>query len=158
MSTLSSLTSGIIGDMQGKSYLLLTQADCEAIFETCLPSSGSANERRIMKEAIIKELDNTISAAVIAEFSNVLQINIYGDVPHLMAGTAKEVQLSILNDFTKQSRDDIYIFANTHFLFEKNTTLRPRFFWKSHARLGTTPEKLRRYTERVSKNSHFLID
>lgn len=131
----SLLTTEIIGDIQGKSYLLLTEAESKAIFDTCLSSGGSADERQVMEEAIIKELDNIISAAVITEFSNVLQISIYGGVPQLAIGTAEEVQLLVLDDFTDQNHDDIYLFANTRFVFEKNTTLQPRFFWKFHPNL-----------------------
>ncbi len=129
---LTLITTEIIGDIQGKSFLLLTESECKAMFDTCLPPGEPSEERRLMEEAILKELDNIISAAVITESSNVLQVSIYGDVPKLVEGTAEEVQLTVLNDFTDSSDSDICLFANTRFSFEQNTTLQPRFFWKFH--------------------------
>jgi len=132
---LTLITTEIIGDAQGKSFLLLTESECQAMFATCLPEGGSPEERQLMEEAILKELDNIISAAVITEFSNVLDVSIYGDVPNLTEGSAEEVQLSILSEFTDLADDDICLFANTRFSFEQNTTLQPRFFWKFHQNL-----------------------
>ncbi len=130
--SLTLITTEIIGDIQGKSFLLLTESECRAMFNTCLPPGEPSEERQLMEEAILKELDNIVSAAVITEASNILQVSIYGDVPQLVEGTAEEVQLTVLADFTNSAGSDICLFANTRFSFEQNTTLQPRFFWKFH--------------------------
>ncbi|WKN41384.1 chemotaxis protein CheC [Tunicatimonas pelagia] len=129
---LTLITTKIIGDIQGESFLLLTESERQAMFNTCLPPGGSPEERHTMQEAILKELDNIISAAVITEASNVLQVNIYGDVPKLVEGTAEEIQLTVLSNFTDSVDSNIFLFANTRFSFEQNTALQPRFFWKFH--------------------------
>lgn len=124
------VTTEIMGELKGKSYLLLDESECEAIYQTCLPPGGSAESRKAMEEAVIKEIDNIISAAVITEFSNHLQVSIFGDVPYLFDGPAAEISRVIQTEFADTSDAGCYLFANTYFAFENNTRLQPQFFWK----------------------------
>nr|WKN39255.1 hypothetical protein K4G66_11180 [Tunicatimonas sp. TK19036] len=124
------VTTEIMGEMKGKSYLLLNESECEAIYQACLPPGGSAESRKVMGEAVIKEIDNIISAAVITEFSNRFQVSIFGDVPYLFDGPEAEISRIIQADFADNAETGCYLFANTYFAFENNTKLQPQFFWK----------------------------
>jgi len=127
---LTLVTTRIMGETSGKSYFLLNEEECEAIFTTCLSPGNKDESRRMMEEAIIKEIDNIISAAVITEFSNRLQVSIFGDVPALYDGPDHSILKLIQADFTNTSGQDYYLFTNTYFVFENDTTLQPQFFWR----------------------------
>ncbi|MEQ9438834.1 MAG: hypothetical protein RIG62_07280 [Cyclobacteriaceae bacterium] len=128
--TLRLVTTEVMGEARGKSYFLLDEGECEAIYQACLPPSDNDDSRKIMEEAIIKEIDNIISAAVITEFSNRLQVTIFGDVPQLFDGSPAEITERIQADFSDPQNQGFYLFTNTYFVFEDNTQLQPQFFWK----------------------------
>ncbi|WKN33667.1 hypothetical protein PZB74_10055 [Porifericola rhodea] len=121
------LTTKIIGEVEGKSYLLLNEEEKSAIFSACLPPQKDEEARKTMEEAMLKEIDNIVSATVITQFSNALGFSIYGDVPHLFYMPAKEVATTIADELKQVS--DYFLTVNTRFMFENDTTLQPNFFW-----------------------------
>lgn len=143
------VTTEIIGDVNGKSYFLLNEEESQAIYRACLPPSNDAKEQKIMEEAIIKEIDNIISAAVITEFSNRLNMRIFGDVPVLTVGLASVIGQQISEEFSGEE-EGFYLFANTYFRFEDNTTLQPQFFWKLP---WNFLQRIKAYTQETSPTS-----
>ncbi|SKC54327.1 hypothetical protein [Ohtaekwangia koreensis] len=118
------LTTDIVGDVYGKSYLLLDASEFDA-----LSSGVYAKEETMMdiKEEFIKELDNILSASVITKLSNELNLNIYGNIPILVKPQSCCLMNIIYDDFSEDS-EGIYVNA-IHFSFEKYPMLTPYFVW-----------------------------
>lgn len=121
------LTTKIIGEVSGKSFLLLNEEERAAIYSACLSPQKDEAVRKKMEEAILKEIDNIISATVITQFSNALGFSIYGDVPYLTTIPSNEIVAVIAKDFEKEP--DYFLTVNTRFFFENNMALQPYFFW-----------------------------
>ena len=119
------LVTQIIGDISGKSFLIFSSDESKEIFQALkLSISNDA-----LKEAFLLEIDNIISASVIAELSNALHLEIYGDVPRLVKIHSVE-----LLDFMRRemSSDDPMstIFCNATFQFDSKESVHPQFIWK----------------------------
>ncbi len=94
------LVSELKGDLRGKCYLNFTDKDAEALFELALPAAYI--EDTVMQKAILLELDNILTAAVVSMLSNTLKINTYAYVPELIMGN-KSVLDNLLNqDYNEQ--------------------------------------------------------
>ena len=115
-----------MGEAGGRSLLLLSEEECAAIYQACLPKQQEDATRKIMEEAILKEIDNIISATVITQFSNVLGLSIYGGVPHLSTFSSEDIPSAITQNL--KSAPEYFLTIDTRFLFE-NTSLQPHFFW-----------------------------
>ncbi len=128
---LTLVTTEIIGELAGKSYLVFNAKECDTLYHTSFPKNNNLNDRSLLEEAFLKEIDNILSASVITEFSNFFDIKVYGGVPHLTRTTYQEIERIINQDFYNGNTNSACFFsANTKFLFKDNLQLRPRFFWK----------------------------
>jgi chemotaxis protein CheY-P-specific phosphatase CheC len=134
-SELVALTTKVIGDITGKSYLLLNAQDCDAILR-----SYSYAGNQIMADAFLLEIDNIISASVIAELSNALQIEIYGDVPQLIRVRAQELKKFAAEELNVDDASKLILTSTT---FEvDNRQIQPYFIWKlSRAVFDLIPEQ-----------------
>lgn len=124
------LVTSIIGALRGESYFLLTKEEEDVICKMSRSAFGGGDS--IANSLILKEIDNILSAAVITEFSNSLNIKIYGDVPHLF-------EVHNLNEFKKtvgeDNADDHYILANANFEFDSHLSICPVFVWRFEKKL-----------------------
>jgi chemotaxis protein CheY-P-specific phosphatase CheC len=116
------LTTQIIGTISGKSFLIFSEDESKEIFRTLKNSNQS------MQEAFLLEIDNIISASVIAELSNSLGIEVYGDVPQLLRIHSRDLQ-GFMNGEIKRDDPSSMILSNTTFHFEKER-VHPQFIWK----------------------------
>lgn len=120
------IVTSIIGALRGESYLLLTANEEQVICEMCRKAFGGGNS--VGNEMVLKEIDNIISAAVITEFSNVLSLRIYGDVPHLYRlddpASAHRAQKF------DEPEGDCFIVANASFGFPAQASVTPSFIWR----------------------------
>jgi chemotaxis protein CheY-P-specific phosphatase CheC len=121
------LTTQLIGDFSGKSYLILNEEECEEIFNGL--HADMSDNREQLKDALLLEIDNIISASVIAELSNELQIELYGDVPILKRVNAKDLQDLIGTDGAVGESTSIVV-TNTSFQFDNHDRVNPQFIWK----------------------------
>lgn len=117
------LTTQIIGSISGKSFLIFSEEESQEIFK----SLKSTNQG--LQEAFLMEIDNIISASVIAELSNALSIEVYGDVPHLTRLHSRELQ-DFMNAEIKKDEPSSMIVSNATFHFEKGDRVHPQFIWK----------------------------
>lgn len=125
------ITTNIIGELAGKSYLIFNEEESNAVHKACMPFNDDEYSRIMEGEAILKELDNILSAAVITEFSNYLGAMIFGDVPILSRSNQAAVKNKLINDFSNDAAESGYfMIADTQFVFENNTKLQPQFIWK----------------------------
>lgn len=121
------LTTQIIGEFAGKSYLILNQDESEEIFRAA--KSRKEDLSLELKEALLQEIDNIISASVIAELSNSLNVEIYGDVPMLKKMSAKELQ-DFISHPAEAGEPASVIFSNTSFQFNNREHINPQFIWR----------------------------
>ncbi|MGC4021110.1 MAG: hypothetical protein QM734_03780 [Cyclobacteriaceae bacterium] len=117
------LTTQIIGSISGKSFLIFSDEESKEIFKS-LKSNNQG-----LQEAFLMEIDNIISASVIAELSNALDIEVYGDVPHLNRVHSRDLQ-DFMNREVKKDEPSSMIVSNTTFHFEKGDRVHPQFIWK----------------------------
>jgi len=123
------LTTQLMGDIMGKSYLILSEDESKEIFKTVgLQLSDQ------LKEGFLLEIDNIISATVIAELSNELDLEVYGDVPRIFHINARELQDFMKNSMTSDEAASI-IFSNTNFHFESGDHIHPQFIWRLSSKI-----------------------
>lgn len=120
------LVTQIVGNLYGKSYLIFNETECNDISQLISGDSGVTEK---MKEAILMELDNIISASVITELSDNLKLDIYGDVPLLKKMHAFDLQEFVSNDINETDPSSV-IFTNTTFQFDHHREVHPQFIWK----------------------------
>ena len=118
------LTTEIFGDITGKSYLFLSQADVAA-FTAKIYGPSAMNDA--LREEYLKEVDNILSAAVITKLSNELGLKLFGDIPILAGNTGCNANEIIRDDFSEIA-ESIYINAAT-FAFEGHPNVTPCFIW-----------------------------
>lgn len=119
----------IIGEAGGRSYLVLSAAEGALIQNLCLPSMSNAEQRATLSEAVLKELDNVLSAAMITEFSNALHLSIYGGVPHLLTLSVDDLKKKFHEDFHTESDSHCW-WVKVRFIFKSKDYLQPQFVWK----------------------------
>jgi chemotaxis protein CheY-P-specific phosphatase CheC len=117
-------TTEIFGDITGKSYLFLSNADIEALTAN-IYGSGAPNQS--LREEYLKEMDNILSASVITRLANELSIRIFGDIPVLAGETGGNLNNIIRDDFSEVA-ETVYINAG-YFSVEKYPDIRPFFVW-----------------------------
>ena len=124
------LTTQIIGDVSGKSFLIFNQDESNEIFQTLNPKIHYQE----LNEAFLMEIDNIISASVISDLSNALDIEVYGDVPNLHKIHSRDLQ-PYMELEVKSDDPSTMIFANTTFVFETHERIHPQFIWKLNSKI-----------------------
>lgn len=81
------LCTELKGELKGSSFWGLSLENMECVQNTAAQKLGMPTpvDDTEMKEAIMLEVDNIISAAMITKLANKTQLNIYGDVPKIMS-------------------------------------------------------------------------
>jgi len=119
------LHTKIMGLLAGSSYFILNENEKDLIANTCLSKFKYAPS--LDTSAVLLEIDNIISAAVITELANAFGIYIYGHVPEIL-------NIGNINEFNHryfiENEYDIFIIANGNFIFEDHINISPYFIWK----------------------------
>ncbi|PIB34950.1 hypothetical protein BFP72_05850 [Reichenbachiella sp. 5M10] len=108
------LRTELIGELQGVCHLIFSAAEIEAINQISVPASlleSSAAEAKLLSEGFLTELDNIVSASVITELSNGLDMDIFGHVPSLHIMDATELQSYLVAD-ASQFNNVVHFKAN----------------------------------------------
>jgi chemotaxis protein CheY-P-specific phosphatase CheC len=124
------LLTNIIGDIGGKSFLIFNRDECQEIFKAI----GTSVTNDALKEAFLLEIDNIISASVIAELSNALQLEIYGDVPRLTKLPAANLREFMQREMQSDEPSSM-IFCNATFQFEGGDRVHPQFIWRLSSKI-----------------------
>jgi chemotaxis protein CheY-P-specific phosphatase CheC len=88
------IRTDLVGEMKGISHLIFSEEEVAKIYNACLPKNvleSNSPESEMMKMGFLTEIDNMVAAAVITEFANFLNIEIYGHVPSLKIMPASDV-------------------------------------------------------------------
>lgn len=121
------LITDIMGQMEGSCYLLFTEAEANALKKACLPPSMTDPDQvKMMGDAMMLEIDNMISAAVVTEFANVLELTIYGDVPQLNE-LDRDGTLEMIKNCSQGL--EYFISFKARLETENNISIEPEFVW-----------------------------
>ncbi len=121
------LTTEVKGNLEGKSYLVFNQSDTKRICQVFAPGQATYTGEGLgeLEEALLLELDNILSAAVITQLSNFLDTFIYGGVPGLRTLSHGEA----LTRFGAETEHFDVVF-HIHARFKSyRTNLQPSFIW-----------------------------
>lgn len=121
---LTMVQTDIIGQLNGSSYLIFNDEEKKVIAHMGLDTLGGSAS--VDESAILKEIDNIVSAAVITELSNALNANIYGDVPKLVKLEGMKELYNLIN----KGDCDYYLLASANFVFDGHGSISPIFIWK----------------------------
>lgn len=122
------------GEIIGTCYLILTEHEVNIINSTGLPKSvmlDNSEHGKAIRTGFITEIDNMISAAVVTELANSLNILLYGDVPSQM-----KLPNSVVNEYLESESEvyDTMIHFNAFMQCEK-LQIRPLFVWMFQSQL-----------------------
>jgi chemotaxis protein CheY-P-specific phosphatase CheC len=79
------LTTPIVGKFEAKTFLLFNRPDVKKLLSVFLPGQSFVEESPLseFQSAILLELDNIVTAAMVTQLSNFTSLSAYGDVPSL---------------------------------------------------------------------------
>ncbi|MDN5212704.1 hypothetical protein QQ020_11630 [Fulvivirgaceae bacterium BMA12] len=126
---LTVVQTDVVGQLDGAGYLIFNAEERRVISNMSLVAFASSTS--LEETIILKEIDNIISASVITELSNALNIRIHGDVPRLF-------QVDNIREFhnaIREGNDDYYFLARSNFIFENHGMISPVFIWKMDKKL-----------------------
>lgn len=121
------LSTKLEGELSGYSYLIFNESEVNTLAKMSLPEEIINNPDQFaeMKNAILLEVDNIITGAVVTQFSNLLCSDMHGLVPSSYSGNQEEVEDYIRN----QSINEKYILQCNTSLGSENNNLNPEFLW-----------------------------
>ncbi len=126
------LVTKLIGDLSGKSYLILNADETSEIVKITSQTFGFVSHQ--LNDALLMEIDNIISASVISELSNNLKLEVYGDVPMLKRMKAEELENFMEREVEGMDRSAM-ILSNTTFQFNVSERVHPQFLWKLSSKI-----------------------
>jgi len=117
------LVTDLRGDVEGSCYFIVTESEAQYLTSKTFGADNASKKFELteLNEGFLLELDNIISAAVITQLSDLLGVNIFGDVPRIESGISQQGIDRMLREFTP-------LFFKTQFRTEQ-TTFNPGFYW-----------------------------
>lgn len=100
--------SQITGDFIGEAFLIIHPEDETKICDILLPKSMVGQME--MREAILLELANILTASMVTKYSNMLKIKLYGGVPKAYSLPLSKTQ-KLIQDIVKADESEVdYLF------------------------------------------------
>lgn len=122
------LKTVLVGELKGVCHLVFSEDEVEKIYSKCLPESvliTQSAQNDMMKEGFLTEIDNIVAAAVITQFANYLDLNVYGGVP-----TLQTMDAEVINDYiTNESLDLKSIIKFKAHMQASELDIYPDFIW-----------------------------
>ena len=119
------LTSELIGEIKGTSYLIFSKEEVKSIMASIYPNKEFTEEKYKKKaNALILETDNIITAGVMNNLANIFNYRTYGGVPQLNSVNHNEAVRIILEGTKK----DDYVFFKA-ILSSKMGNIKADFIW-----------------------------
>lgn len=121
------LITDLVGEVEGFCCLIFSEEEAHLLQNTALPPEILADEAMAgpMREAILLEADNIIAAAVITQFSNLLQRKMHGDVPKLRC-LSEEGLKKFVEDRLKEG---VHVLTFQAELKADQASFSPAFLW-----------------------------
>jgi chemotaxis protein CheY-P-specific phosphatase CheC len=120
------LSTNMIGDLSGRSYLILSEQERREICQAASPTRPLDEK---LQEALLLEIDNIVSASVIGQLADDLGIEVYGDVPQLQYVKAERIRQFLSSSISQESHVGMLL-CNTTFLLGTHDHIHPQFIWK----------------------------
>jgi chemotaxis protein CheY-P-specific phosphatase CheC len=120
------LTTNMIGELSGKSYLILNEQERAEICQSVSPTKELDIK---LQEALLLEIDNIVSASVIGQLADELGIEVYGDVPHLQYVKSEKIQEFLSSSISNENPSTILL-CDTTFVLDNHNHINPKFIWK----------------------------
>jgi chemotaxis protein CheY-P-specific phosphatase CheC len=121
----------IIGEIFGRSYLIFSEPEADELIGLVKKKSVAFNEA--FQDAFMLEVDNILSASVIAELSNALDTEVYGDVPAMKMIRGSELVDFLRNDIADEN--NFFILSKNTFEIPGNNNFKARFIWRISAKI-----------------------
>jgi len=117
----------LIGEISGACGLLFSETEADNLLRVVLPPKiyEDPEKRAMMGEAMLLEIDNITTAAVITQFSNFLQFNMFGGVPQLQRLSGRGVDEYLL----AHAGNPDYLLCFTTSLSTHKQAINPSFVW-----------------------------
>lgn len=119
------LYSEILGQLSGQCYFLLDEKEADLLFRKNFTSQQTDITRKAIFEGFLLELDNIITASVVTEFANNLQLKIFGGVPSIIYN---ENQDRLHETFRKTDQEPYFINFKCRYAIP-GAEFSPVFFW-----------------------------
>lgn len=121
------LETEIKGDVSGKCFLLFTEEEKERFAQKGIPESYKSDKEKYeeMAKGLLLEADNIITASVLTQFANLLDIKIYGDVPSYQYQTIEEFS----NSVNHQRNEKYHLMCFNAFFETEADDYKPEFIW-----------------------------
>lgn len=121
------LTTEIIGDLNGAAYLILSQSEADKLVSLSIPADTikDADKYEEMSRAMLMEVDNIITASVLTQFSNLLNIRMFGGVPMIAVKNKEEIEQQIMHDLKGKE----YIVSLKADFECDDVNFKPEFIW-----------------------------
>jgi chemotaxis protein CheY-P-specific phosphatase CheC len=120
------LTTGMIGEIRGKSFLIISEQEQKEICQAVSPSQPLSVQ---YQQALLLEIDNIVSASVISQIANDFSVQIYGDVPMMKFMESADIR-KYLCEYLESENSGSIILCNTTFLIGNQKHIHPQFIWK----------------------------
>ncbi|MDX2304346.1 MAG: hypothetical protein NW226_16190 [Microscillaceae bacterium] len=117
------LRTDIFGEFRAQSNLIISEEEAHKIWKITQPPNISLQDE--MREAILLELDNILTASVISEMVNILRLEAFGGIPKLEKTNPHKIMEEL---FKEDNIYNYYFFLNTVMVC-KNTQISPSFIW-----------------------------
>jgi chemotaxis protein CheY-P-specific phosphatase CheC len=119
------LNTQIKGQISAQTYLMINHKDTGSILNIFAPGqpAPALDQLTELQEATLLELDNIITAAMVTQISNILEVFAYGDVPSLQHLPQPE----IIDHFREDIKSfDVILLINARFRSDL-TNMNPHF-------------------------------
>lgn len=126
-SNIQLLTTKVIGDLKGVCCLIFSEKEADQLRSAALPLEilASPEMMKEMSDDIMLEVDNIISASVITQFSNLLNVKIHGSVPDLKKVNYIEMKEFIANEIS----NELYLVSFKTSFESSKVVFNPEFVW-----------------------------
>lgn len=121
------LTTDLVGEVEGFCCLVFSKEEAHLLQNKALPPEVLANEAMAatMREAILLEVDNIIAAAVITQFSNLLERKMHGGVPKLRRLSDAGLQAFV----EERLKEGVHVLTFNAELKANDDSFSPAFLW-----------------------------
>ena len=116
------LKTVVKGELPAESYLIFTSESADEICRLIIQEPNVNDE---LKNAVLLEVDNILTASVVTQFSDYFDLNLYGDVPSLHRWKKKSTEDKLEKKMTEY---DIQLSFKTSFI-TSHFTIFPEFIW-----------------------------
>ena len=124
---LTILSTQIRGEMTGYCYLIFNNTEVDQLSKISFSDTilNNPDQLKEMSKAMLMEVDNIITAAVVTQFSNLFKLEMHGYVPEYLSGNKEEVD-TFIKKHTKEG--NLILHFNTA-LFSGEQKISPEFLW-----------------------------